>query len=116
MRIKYKCPAPIYVFPRNETVWHPFFPKIKLLYNVLSPNFHIHVSVSNLYIHRIDLPILLQNIGRQIPGHTYMNVELETRPHSVISGNTFIGFSVQCIWINGVMAFEARIIRTVDLV
>jgi hypothetical protein len=26
----------------------------------LSPNFHIHVSVSDLYIPRIGLPILLQ--------------------------------------------------------
>jgi hypothetical protein len=27
-----------------------------------SPNFHIHVSVSDLYIPMIDLPILLQEI------------------------------------------------------
>ncbi len=27
----------------------------------LSPNFHIHVSVSDLYIPTIDLPILLQD-------------------------------------------------------
>jgi hypothetical protein len=27
-----------------------------------SPNFHIHVSVSDLYIPTIDLPILLQEI------------------------------------------------------
>jgi hypothetical protein len=26
----------------------------------LSPNFHIHMSVSDLYIHTIGLPILLQ--------------------------------------------------------
>jgi hypothetical protein len=26
----------------------------------LSPNFHIHVSVSDLYIPTIDLPVLLQ--------------------------------------------------------
>ncbi len=26
----------------------------------LSPNFHIHVSVTDLYIYRIGLPILLQ--------------------------------------------------------
>jgi hypothetical protein len=35
-------------------------------YNVLSPNFHIHVSVSDLYIPRISLPILLppnMNVG-----------------------------------------------------
>jgi hypothetical protein len=33
-----------------------------------SPNFHIHVSVSNLYIRTIDLPILLQEICGQILG------------------------------------------------
>jgi hypothetical protein len=27
-----------------------------------SPNFHIHVFVSDLYIHTIDLPVLLQKI------------------------------------------------------
>ncbi len=31
----------------------------KQSYNILSPNFHIHVSVSDLYIPRTDLPILL---------------------------------------------------------
>ncbi len=31
-----------------------------------SPNFHIHVSVSDLYIPTIDLPILLQEICRPI--------------------------------------------------
>ncbi len=41
--------------PRNETA-RPFISKN---YNVLSPNFQIHVSVSNLYIPRIGLPILL---------------------------------------------------------
>jgi hypothetical protein len=39
------------------------------IYNVLSPNFRIHVSVSNLYLLRIGLPILLQPyIGRPILG------------------------------------------------
>ncbi len=33
-----------------------------------SPNFHIHVSVSDLYIPTIDLPILLQEICRPILG------------------------------------------------
>jgi hypothetical protein len=33
-----------------------------------SPNFHIHVSVSDLYIPQIDLPILLQKICGPIPG------------------------------------------------
>jgi hypothetical protein len=31
-------------------------------YKVLSPSFHIHVSVSDLYIPRIGLPILVQTI------------------------------------------------------
>jgi hypothetical protein len=33
-----------------------------------SPNFHIHVSVSDLYIPTIDLPILLQEIFGSILG------------------------------------------------
>jgi hypothetical protein len=36
------------------------FPEMELL--GLSPNFHIHVFVSDLYIPTIDLPILLQEI------------------------------------------------------
>ncbi len=47
------------------------FPETKLLGLVisklnnddLSPNFHIHVSVSDLYIPRTRLPILLQIFG-----------------------------------------------------
>jgi hypothetical protein len=38
---------PIYVFPEKEL-------------RGLSPNFHIHVSVSDLYIPRIDLIVFLQ--------------------------------------------------------
>jgi hypothetical protein len=33
-----------------------------------SPNFHTHVFVSDLYIHTIDLPILLQEICGPIRG------------------------------------------------
>jgi hypothetical protein len=49
-----------------------------------SPNFHIHVSVSDLYILTIDLPILLQGICGPIVGiyksltDTYINVEIGT--------------------------------------
>ncbi len=43
------------------------FPKQN--YNVLSPNFHIHVSVSNLYIPRLGLPILLQPNRQTDPGN-----------------------------------------------
>ncbi len=42
------------------------FPEEKL--RAHSPNFHIHVSVSDLYIPTIDLPILLQEICGPILG------------------------------------------------
>ncbi len=42
------------------------FPEKKLRGH--SPNFHIHVSVSNLYTPAIDLPILLQEICGPIQG------------------------------------------------
>jgi hypothetical protein len=37
-------------------------------YRGLSPNFHIHASVSDLYILTIGLPILLEEICRLILG------------------------------------------------
>ncbi len=43
--------------PRNENVWPPYQ---KQNYNVMSQNFHMHVSMSDLYIPGIGLPILLQ--------------------------------------------------------
>jgi hypothetical protein len=61
---------PIYLFPEKELCG-------------LSPNFHIHVSVSNLYIPRISPHIFLQQ-NRQIDGgnikvaHRHMNVEIWT--------------------------------------
>jgi hypothetical protein len=54
------------------------FPEMKLLrlniskteLNVLSPNFHIHVSVSDyVYIPRIGLPTLLQANRQTDPGN-----------------------------------------------
>ncbi len=42
-----KCLVPIYVFPEMKLRGQ------KQNYNVLSPNFHIHVSVNDLYIPRI---------------------------------------------------------------
>jgi hypothetical protein len=42
------------------------FPEKK--YRGLSPNFHIHVSVSDLYIPTIGLPILLEEIYRPMLG------------------------------------------------
>jgi hypothetical protein len=37
-------------------------------YRGLSPNFHIHASVRDLYITKIGLPILLEEICRPILG------------------------------------------------
>jgi|LakMenE01Jun11ns_1017448.scaffolds.fasta_scaffold9240193_1 hypothetical protein len=45
----------------------------------LHTNFHIHVTLGNLYITTIGPPILLQKIG---------GWKLETRPRSFISENT----------------------------
>jgi hypothetical protein len=52
--------------PRNETAR----PQN---YYVLSSNFHIHASVSYLYISRIGLPILLQPNSQNVPGNTVYN-------------------------------------------
>jgi hypothetical protein len=42
--------------PRNETAQPRYFQNN---YIVLSPNFHIHVTVSDLYITRIGLPLFV---------------------------------------------------------
>jgi hypothetical protein len=53
---------PIYVFPEKKL-------------HGLSPNFHIHASVSDFYIHRIGPCIFsCSRIGRQIPGNTVHTV------------------------------------------
>ncbi len=57
MRIQYKCMVTIYVSP-EMTARHCYFQKQN--YYVLSPDFHIHVPLSDLCILRIGLPILLQ--------------------------------------------------------
>jgi hypothetical protein len=54
-------------------------PEMKL--HSLVPNSFIHVSVSDLYISRIDLPIWLQHNRHTDPGniliaYKYMNVEM----------------------------------------
>ncbi len=41
----------------NTEISKQIFPEKE--YRGLNPNFHIHASVSNLYIHTIGLPILL---------------------------------------------------------
>jgi hypothetical protein len=62
VRIQYKCLVPIYVFPEIKLL----FPKQN--YNVLSPNSYTHISMGDLYIFRISLPILLQEICGPILG------------------------------------------------
>jgi len=61
VRIQYKCLVPIYVFAEMKL---SLFPKQN--YNVLSPNFHIHVSVSDFYIPRIGLLFCCSQIGKPI--------------------------------------------------
>ncbi len=75
------------------------FPEKEL--HVHSPNFHIHVSVSDLYIPTINLPILLQEICGPILGKyksltdTWM-WKLGLMPHNSQKRNTKMGFSLQC--------------------
>jgi hypothetical protein len=77
------------------------FPEMKL--RGLVPNFHVCVSVSDLYIPSIGPPILLQKIKGQIVGIVYKSRtdiwmwKLGTRPRSFISGNIWFEFSVPCL-------------------
>jgi hypothetical protein len=51
----------LHTLQRTNTVnWKQIFPEKQLPGH--SPNIHIHVSVSDLYIPTIDLPVLLQEI------------------------------------------------------
>jgi hypothetical protein len=63
VRIQYKCQVFISVFPEVNQL----FPKQK--YNVLSPSCYTHISVRDLYISRIGLPILLQENMWSDPGN-----------------------------------------------
>jgi hypothetical protein len=54
-------------------------------YNVLCPSYYTHISVRDLYISRIGLPILLQEnmwtygiLGIYKIAHRHMNVEIGT--------------------------------------
>jgi hypothetical protein len=51
---------------QNTEISKQIFPEKE--YWGLSPNFHIHASVSDLYIPTIGLPILLEEICRPILG------------------------------------------------
>jgi hypothetical protein len=66
VRIQYKCLVPIYVFPEMKLL----FPKQNYsMWNVLSPSSYTHISVRDLYISRIGLPILLQGNMWTDPGN-----------------------------------------------
>jgi hypothetical protein len=62
-RIQYKCLVAIYVFPAMKLI----FPKQN--YNVQFPSSYTHISVRDLYISRISLPILLQGNMWTDPGN-----------------------------------------------
>ncbi len=79
MRIQYKCLVHIYVSPETNLLY--LFSKQN--YNVLSPSSCTHISVRDLYISRIGLPIPLQGNMWTDPGnikiaHRHMNVEIGT--------------------------------------
>jgi hypothetical protein len=61
--IQYKCQVPIHVFPKMKQL----FPKQN--YNVMSPRSYTHISVRDLYISRIGLPILVQ--GNTVCGQSW---------------------------------------------
>ncbi len=56
-----------HVFPEMKLCGLVLFPKQN--YNVLSPNFHIHVTVSDLHIPRMGLSFLLQPNRQTDPGN-----------------------------------------------
>ncbi len=68
---------------------------------ILSPNFHIHVSVSDFYIPTIGLPFLLQENMWTDPGnineiaHRHMNVKLGLRDFNLFRIFGIVFCSVQ---------------------
>jgi hypothetical protein len=74
VRIQYKCLVPIYIFPEMKLL----FPKKK--HNVLSLSSYTHISVRDLYISRIGLPILLCTDPWEYinVSHRHMYVEIGT--------------------------------------
>ncbi len=53
----------------NETAPPCYFPNRIIMFMFMSPNFHIPVYVSDLYIPRIGLPIFLQPNKQTDPGN-----------------------------------------------
>ncbi len=75
-----------YMYSQKLNCVASLIPKQK--YNVLSPNFHIHVSLSDLYISRIGLPILLQPNRQADP----RNIKIVYRYMNLITGNEAVQF------------------------
>jgi hypothetical protein len=65
-----RAPTPPYLVPtlqrQNTEISKQIFPEKE--YRGLSPDFHIHASVGNLYIPTIGLPILMEEICRLLLG------------------------------------------------
>ena len=58
----------VYSVPATHCNENPIYIFLFWELRSLSPNFHIHVSVSDLYIPRIGLPIWLQQNRQTDPG------------------------------------------------
>ncbi len=92
--------SPFFALQRTNTKnWKEIFPEKELRGH--SPNFHIHISLSDLFISMIDLPYLLQEICGPILG-IYKSLtgtwmwKLGLRPRNSQKRNTQMGFSLQC--------------------
>ncbi len=90
------------LFFRSHCNENPIYVFLFLELRGLSPNFHIHVSVNDLYISRIGPQIFLQQIRQTAHGDIYiahrrMSVEIGTKANQLLSGNICLEFLVLCL-------------------